>query len=117
VRHRRGAGELHGRPAVERPVEAVEKPLPGAEQHRHDDDVQLVEQAGPQVLPHGGDAAAEPQVRATGRGPGPLQRRLHPVGDEVERRPPRRRQRLARVVGEHEDVVVERRLLAPPAAP
>ena len=45
------------------------------------------------------------------------QRRLDPVGDEVEGRPALHLQRLALVVGEDEDRHVEGRVLAPPAAP
>ena len=49
----------------------LEQPLAVPEQHRDDGHVELVEQPGPQVLLHGGGAAAEPDVPAAARrGPG-----------------------------------------------
>ena len=66
----------------------------------HDRQVQLVDQAGAQVLLDGGDAATEPDVLAAGGRACLLERRLDAVGDEVERRAALHRQRVARVVGE-----------------
>jgi hypothetical protein len=51
------------------------------------------------------------------RGARLLERRLDAVGDEVEGRAALHRQRVAGVVGEDEDIGVERRLVAPPALP
>ena len=97
---------------------AVEQPRAAAEQQRHNVQVQLVEQAGREVLLHDVGAAAERDVPAAGGREGLLERRLDPVGDEREARPALQLgERLARVVGEHEDRVVERRVLAPPAVP
>src|SRR5438477_526859 len=46
-----------------------------------------------------------------------LERRLDPVRDEVERRPTIHLERLAGMVCEDEDRMVERRIVAPPALP
>jgi hypothetical protein len=46
-----------------------------------------------------------------------LERRLDPVRDEVERRPTIHLERLAGMVREDEDRMVERRIVAPPAPP
>ena len=108
-------GELDAAPPV--PPVAVEQPLAAAQEHRHHDDVQLVDQTGSRVLPDGRGAASEPHVEAGGRVGRPLQRRLDPLGDEVERGPAGHGQRWTGMVGEHEDVVVEGRVLTPPATP
>jgi hypothetical protein len=68
-------------------------------------------------LLHGARAAGDRDVLVAGRRPGLLQSRLDPVGHEVERRAALHRQRLARVVGEHEHGRVVGRVLAPPPAP
>src|SRR5919107_1127948 len=47
----------------------------------------------------------------------PLQRPLDPVGGEVERSAPLHLDRLARVMGEDEHVVVVRRVVSPPTLP
>ena len=47
---------------------------------------------------------------------GPVERRINPVGDEVEGRAALHLAALARMVGQHEDRHVKRRILAPPTA-
>src|SRR6185295_11323667 len=61
--------------------------------------------------------AGDRDVLITGRRPGLLERGLDPVGHERERRAALHRQRLARVVGEHEHRSVVGRVIAPPARP
>ena len=98
-------------------ADAVEQPLARAEHDRDDVQVQLVEQAGGEVLVDRARAAGDRDVLVAGGRARLLERGLDPVGDEVERRAALHLERLARVVGEHVDRRVVRRVLAPPAAP
>src|SRR6202030_518752 len=69
------------------------------------------------VLPDGGNPAAEadiPTVRSVNRA---LQYRVHPIGDKVEGGAAGHFDRCARVVGEHENRSMVRRIVAPPALP
>ena len=97
--------------------EVVEEPGTAAEQHRHDVELELVQQPRCQVLPTDVTAAPERHVLAVGRLPCPFERGLDPVGDEVERGPSLHLHRITRVVGDDEHGVVVRRVLAPPARP
>src|SRR5690554_1218293 len=103
--------------AVEVGAHALEEPLPAAEQYRHDVELHLVDQARRQVLVRHVRASAERHVAAAGRAPRQLERRLDAVGDERERGAVVELEALAAVVRDHEDGVLEGRLLAPPAAP
>src|SRR5579859_5705192 len=98
-------------------VETVEEPLAAAEQDRHDYKVHFVDQAGAEVLLNGGRAAAEPHVPAVRGSVCLLQRGLDAIGYEMERRAALHRDRGARIVGEHEDRVMVRRVVSPPALP
>ena len=60
---------------------------------------------------------ATEMFRLAGLGPRPLERGLDPVGHEVEGRAALHLDRVVRVMGEHEDGVVVRRIRPPPAAP
>jgi hypothetical protein len=95
----------------------LERSLAGSEHDRDDVQGELVEQPGREVLAHGARAAGDRDVQVAGRGLSPLERGLDPVGDELERRAAVHRQRLARMVGQHEDRSVVGRVLAPPAGP
>ena len=97
-------------------ADAVEQACAAAEHERRDVQLELVDEAGSQVLVDGVGSAADRDVLAAGRRLRLLERRLDPVGHEGERRV-RERQRLALVVGEHEDRHVERRVVAPPSLP
>jgi hypothetical protein len=66
-------------------VEVIEEPLTAAQQDRHDRQVQVVDQAGVEVLLDGGGTAADPDVGSSGRLRGSSERRLDAVLDEVER--------------------------------
>src|SRR4029453_10896615 len=91
-----------------------EEAAPAAEEHRRHVDVELVEEAGLQVLLHDRRAAAEQDVPVSGGCTRLLERALDPVGDQRERRPALLDDRFALMVSEHEDRHVERRVVAPP---
>src|SRR5205823_13851548 len=79
--------------------------------------MQLVNQAGAQILPNSGNAAAEAYVAATRRSARLLQGDVNAFGDEAKLRTSRHPERRARVMRQHEDGRVIRRLVAPPALP
>src|SRR5262245_32499267 len=95
----------------------VEQPRAASEQNRNDRDDDLVEQTGREVLLRDGRAATESHFLLSGCRPRLLERRLDPVRDEVERRSTLHLHRLARMVREDEDRVVERRIVSPPTLP
>jgi hypothetical protein len=76
-----------------------------------------VQQPGVEVLPAHLGAAAHVHVSVSRGRSRLLERGLDPVGDEREAGSVLEADRLARVVGEHEDRMLERRLVAPPAPP
>ncbi len=76
-------------------IDAVQEMLPGAEQDGSDGEMQLVDQAGPQILPNRGHAATEADIAAAGCRGRLLQGSVNAFGDEAKLR--------------------LRRLLAPPA--
>ena len=73
--------------------------------------------AGGQVGVQRARTAGDRDVAVAGRLARPLERRLDPVGHEVERGPAGHRERLAGPGAEHEDRRPVRRLQAPPALP
>jgi hypothetical protein len=79
--------------------------------------MQLVEQAGVQVLLDRRSSTAEPDVLALGCVESALQGFLDPLVDEVERRSPLHLEGRARVVRENEDRVVIRGIVTPPTLP
>src|SRR5437667_9534922 len=79
--------------------------------------MQLVDQAGAQILPDGGYAAAEADVAAVRCSARLLQGGVNAFGDKAKLRTSRHPERRPRVMREHEDRHVIRRLLAPPALP
>src|ERR1044072_318108 len=98
-------------------VDAGEQVLAAAEHDGAARAVQLVAETRAQRWPDGAGAAEEAYVEATGRRLRPLQRRVDPVGDEMESGAAFHRDGVARMVSEHEDVGVVGRVLAPPALP
>ena len=80
------AGECDHPDGFERGLaDVIEQPLACPENDRHDVQVELVEQSGGEVLPHGARAAGDRDVLPAGRGrAGLLERGLDPVGDERE---------------------------------
>src|SRR5437588_3610957 len=79
--------------------------------------MQLVDESGAQVLPDRRHASTQPNVFAACRGFGLLERGFDAAGDEAELRAAFHRQRRARVMREHENRRVVRRLVAPPPFP
>src|SRR5881396_4088073 len=98
-------------------IDVVQEMLPGTEQDRSDGEVQLVDQGGAQILPNNGYAATEADVAATGRSGRLLQSGMNAFGDKAKLRTSRHPERRPRVMCQHEDRRVIRRLLAPPALP
>src|SRR5882762_8206273 len=91
--------------------------LPGTEQDGPDGEMQLVNQAGAQILPDGGYAAAEAHVARARCGARLLPSGVNAFGDKAKLRPSRHPERRPRVMRQHEDGRVIRRLVAPPALP
>src|SRR2546430_15581070 len=79
--------------------------------------MQLVDQTGTQILPNGGNPAAEAHVAPACRSARLLQRDVNAFGDKMKLRTSRHPERRARVMRQHEDGRVIRRLVAPPALP
>ena len=98
-------------------IDAAQEMLPRPEQDRANGQVELVDQAGAQILPDRRHAAAHPDILPAGRGPRLRQRGVDALGDESELRAAGHPERRPRVMGQHEDGRVIRRLVAPPALP
>src|SRR5262249_29161032 len=98
-------------------VEAAEQMLARAEQHGTDRQVHLVDQASFEVLTNRRDAAAEPDVLAVGSLAGPIERFADAARNEVKGGSAVHRNRLSRVVSQHEHRRVVRGIVPPPAAP
>src|ERR1700687_5448030 len=79
--------------------------------------MQLVNQGGPQILSDGGYAATEANVAAAGGSGRLLQSGVNAIGDKAKLRTSRHLERRPRVMRQHEDGRVIRRLVAPPALP
>src|SRR5439155_11449608 len=79
--------------------------------------MQLVNQAGAQILPDSGYAATEADVAAVGCGSRLLPSGVNAFGDKAKLRPSRHPELRPRVMRQHEDGRVIRRLVAPPALP
>src|SRR5215216_4054370 len=69
-----------------RVADVLEQPLAATEHDRDDVEVELLEQAGGEVLLDRVGAAGDQDVLLAGRRAGLLERGVDPVGDEVERR-------------------------------
>src|SRR5260221_6864047 len=95
-------------------VEVVQEMLAGTEQDRPDGKMQLVYQAGAQILPDRGDAATEADVAAAGCSGRLLQGRVNAFRDKAKLRIARHPERCPRVMRQHEDGRVIRRLVRPP---
>src|SRR5437667_6843528 len=79
--------------------------------------MQLVNQGGAQILPHGGYAATEADVAAVCCSGRLLQSGVNALGHKAKLRTSRHPKRRPRVMRQHEDGRVIRRLVAPPALP
>src|SRR6202049_1222241 len=79
--------------------------------------MELVNQAGTQILPNGRYPATDADVAVARCSGGLLQRGGNAFGDEAKLRAARHPERRPRVMRQHEDGRVIRRLVAPPALP
>src|SRR5256714_10067816 len=79
--------------------------------------MQLVNQGGAQILPNGGSAATEADVTAVCCSGRLLQSGVNALGHKAKLRTPHHPKRRPRVMRQHEDGRVIRRLVAPPALP
>src|SRR5713226_395908 len=79
--------------------------------------MQLVNQGGAQILPNRGYAATEADVAAARCSGRLLQSGVNAFGDKAKLRTSRHPKRRPRVMRQHEDGRVIRRLVAPPALP
>lgn len=91
--------------------------LTNAKQDRGNGDVQLIDQASLEVLADRVDAAAEPNILPIGGGPRLLQGGMDALGDKVKGGAALHRDWRPRVIGQHEDGDMVRRILSPPAGP
>src|SRR3954451_5321284 len=98
-------------------AEVVEEASAAPEEQRDDVQLELVEEPRREVLVDDLRAAPEPHVLAARGLLRLLKRPLDPVGDEVESGAPLHLDRLARVMGDDEHVVVVRRVVSPPTGP
>src|SRR6266568_409178 len=79
--------------------------------------MQLVDQAGAQILPNSRYAATEADVAAVCCSARLLQSGMNALGDKAKLRTSRHAKRRPRMMRQHEDECVIRRLVAPPALP
>src|SRR6266849_10784021 len=79
--------------------------------------MQLVNQSGTQILPNSGCAATEADVAAAGCSGRLFQSGVNAFGDKAKLRTSRHPERRPRVMRQHEDGRVIRRLVAPPPLP
>ncbi len=98
-------------------IDTVQQMLARTEQDGRDGQVQLINKSCTQILPNCGNAATQPDVATVRRIPRLLQRSMNAVGYELEHSAALHRDPCSRMMGQHEDRRVIRRLLAPPAFP
>src|ERR1700674_5529941 len=91
--------------------------LARTEQDRSDGEMQLINQGGAQILPNSGYAATEADVAAARCSGRLLQSGLNAFRDKAKLRTSRHPKRRPRVMRQHEDGSVIRRLVAPPTPP
>jgi hypothetical protein len=92
----------------------LEQPLAATEQDGDEVELELIDQAGGEILLDEVGASPEEHILAAHGVPRLLERGLDPIGDEDEGGASLHLQRLAGMVGEHEDRRVEERVVAPP---
>src|SRR5882762_4000763 len=108
---------LGARIAQRRQVHPRKERLTTAEQDRRDRDMHLVDEPRLEILAQRGRPAADLDIAPARGFPGATERFLNAPGDEMKDGPAFHRDRLARVVRQHEHRHVIRRVLAPPATP
>jgi hypothetical protein len=117
---RSGAGAchmLHALIAQRTNIDTVQQMLAGTKQDGRDGQVQLVDEGSAKILPDRGNAATQPDIATVRRIPRLLQRGVNTVGDEAKHRAALHHERRSRVMSQHEDRRVIRRLVTPPAFP
>ena len=98
-------------------IDTVQQMLAGTKQDGRDGQVQLVDEGSAKILPDRGNTATQPDI-ATVRGISRLpQRGLNTVGDEPKHGAALHQERRSRMMSQHEDRRVIRRLVTPPAFP
>src|SRR5881396_1087201 len=117
VRRGRRRHMLGARIAQRRQIDPCKQRLATAEQDRRDRDVHFVDKPRLEILSYRGGAAADLDIAVARGFPGATERFLTSAGDEMKDGPAFHRDRLARVVRQHEHRHVIRWILAPPAAP
>src|SRR5689334_1098961 len=85
-----------------RRVDAGEKMFSGAEQHRRNGQVHLVNQSGTQILPYRRDSAAQADISVAGRVSRAFKRFVDAVGDEMKCGAAAHGERRTRMVGKYE---------------
>src|SRR5262249_7189316 len=98
-------------------IDAVQEMLPGSEQDRAHDQMQLVDQARAQILPYRGYTAAYADITPARGGACLLESGMKAFRHKPKLRTSCHLERRSRVMSEDEDRRVIRRLLAPPALP
>src|SRR5262249_51922418 len=98
-------------------INSVQEMHPGSKQDGAHDQMQLVDQAGTQILPNGGNAATHADVTPARSGACLLEGGMNTFCDEPKLRTSGHLERRSRMMGEHEDRHMIRRLLAPPSLP
>src|SRR5262249_26786965 len=98
-------------------VDSVQQMLARAEQDGPGSEMQFIDQGRTQILPDREYAAAETDVTSVRRCERLRQGRMNAFGDEAELGSSGHLERWTRMVGQHENGSVVRRLVAPPALP
>src|SRR5262245_23683386 len=98
-------------------IDAVQEMLPGSKQDGAHDQMQLVDQAGTQILPNGGNAATHADVTPARSGACLLEGGMNTFCDEPNLRTSDHLERRSGMIDDHEDRHMIRRLLAPPSLP
>src|SRR5689334_8479651 len=108
---------LHAFVAQRRHIDVNQEMLTGTKQNRSHREVQLIDQAGSEILANSRYTASQAHVAITRCSARLLQGGVHAFGDEVKLGTPRHPEGGSRVMREHEHRGVIRRFIAPPALP
>src|SRR5580765_997850 len=98
-------------------IEAGEERFTGTEQYRPYNEVQLIDEPGPQILSNRRRTAADANVEITGRSFCLFESRVNSLGDKVERRSARHHDWLSGMMSQDKCGHVIRRFVAPPSFP
>src|SRR5256885_1548743 len=115
VRHARRLEHLGPLEPGDRRPDAVEEPGSAAQQHRGQVEQEVVDQAGVDRLVDRVRSACDQDILLGRGGARILDRALEALGDEGEGGPFLHHEWLTRMVGEHEDGLVKRWVVSPPA--